>query len=103
MGLPFQFLHGKNLILLQEMESIHKLFQIADLGLLAPGSGVAHIVIPDQEIGKIRLLGFCQLFLHSGDPFQQGFQLLFDGGNQAVGGLDPAIQVTLPLLRSPPA
>ena len=95
MGLSLQFLHGENLVILQKMEGVHKLFQIPDLGLLAPGFGIAHIVILDQIIGQIRLLGFCQFFFHSSDPFHQGFELLFDAGNQAVGGLDPAIQVAL--------
>ena len=93
MGLSLQFLHGENLVILQEMEGIHKLFQVTDLGFLAPGPGVAHFVILDQQIGKIRLLGFRQFFLHSGDPFNQGFQLLFDAGNQAIRGPDPTVQV----------
>ena len=60
------------------MEGVHEFFEVSDLGLLAPGPGIAHIVIPDQEIGKIGLLCFRQFFLHVGDPIQQGFDLLPD-------------------------
>ena len=49
-------------------------------------------IVPNQKVVRIHREPRSDPF--SGDPFHQGFQLLFDADDQAVGSLDPAVQVT---------
>ena len=93
MGL--QIFQRDDVFLSQKIDGLGKIFEVPNLGIAAPCSGVSALIVVGQQDGKGRGLGLAQFFFYGLYPICQAGDFLPNIPQNVVGLSYPAVQIAL--------